>query len=187
VFNKSVKLLIVEGNDSMRDSLSRIFSDLGYQVRTGADGSSGLSEMRREIPDVLLADLNMARIPGLEFLMVVRRWLPSIRVIALSDLDSGNLVPPGVVADALLRKAASPAGLIRTVAAMIHPNHSTCRLSMENSLGFRVLEAIPPHPNIEQLTFPARREMSFPLSRTERRGKMFLVQAIDPTQTVRAS
>jgi DNA-binding NtrC family response regulator len=73
VLQKPAKLLIVDGDDSMRSSLSRIFSDLGYLVRSGADGSSGLSEIRKEIPDVLLSDLNMVRIPGLEFLALGKK------------------------------------------------------------------------------------------------------------------
>ena len=92
MLHKPVKLLIVDDDESLRTSLSRIFSDLGYLVRSGADGSSCLSEIRKEIPDILLSDLNMVRIPGLEFLIVVRRWLPSIRVIAMAKSFSGNLL-----------------------------------------------------------------------------------------------
>jgi CheY-like chemotaxis protein len=187
VLNKPVKLLIVDSDDPMRTSLSRIFSDLGFHVRSAADGTSGLSEIRKEIPDVLLSDLNMVRIPGLKFLMVVRQWLPSIRVIAMAKVISGDLVPPGVAADALLSKGASPACLIRAVDAMTHPDRSSCRLSMENSLGFQVLEAIPSHPDIERLTFPARRDPGFPITHREQPGKIFVAPAIAPTQALRAS
>jgi CheY-like chemotaxis protein len=181
VLKKPVKLLIIEDDDIMRTSLSRIFTDLGYHVRSGADGSSGLSEIRKEIPDVLLSDLNMVRMPGTEFLMVVRRWLPSIRVIAMARVISGNLVPPDVAADALFRKGTGPAHLIRAVNCLTDPKRSASRLSMENSLGFQVLEAIPSHPNIEQLTFQSRSIMGFPIPKEEQPGEMFLVPAIAPT------
>jgi hypothetical protein len=52
---------------------------------------------------------------------------------------------------------------------------------MENSLGFQALDAIPSHPNIGQLTFPACREMGLPISQKEPPGEIFLVPAIAPT------
>jgi hypothetical protein len=58
---------------------------------------------------------------------------------------------------------------------------------MEDSFGFKILEAIPTHPAIEQLAFPARREMASPLAQKERPGEIFLVPAIHPTPNVRAS
>jgi CheY-like chemotaxis protein len=187
VLNKPVKLLIVDGDDPARDSLSRIFSDLGCLVRSGPDGAAGLSEIRKEIPDVLLSDLNMVRIPGLEFLMVVRRWLPSIRVIAMAKTFSGHLVPPGVAADAIFPKSVNPARLIRAVDAMTQPKRPACRLSMEDSFGFQVLEAIPSHPNIKQLTFPACRTMESSISQKAQQGGIFLVPAPARTRAVCAS
>jgi CheY-like chemotaxis protein len=183
---KPSKLLIVGNGDSVRASLVLMFSRLGYLVRSSADGSSGLSEIRKEIPDVLLSDFNMVRLPGVEFLKVVRNWLPSIRVIAMAETTSGSFAA-GVAADVILRKGAGPAQLIRAVDAMTDPKRSACRLSMEDSFGFRFLEAIPTHPTIEQLAFPARREMASPAAQKERPGKIFLVPAIAPAAAVRAS
>ncbi len=187
VMQKSAKLLIVGDDHAVRASLVLVFSRLGYTVRSGADGSSGLSEIRKEIPDVLLSDLNMVRIPGVEFLKVVRRWLPSIRVIAMAKAASGDLVPPGVAADVILRKDADPALLIRAVDAMTDPKRSACRLSLEDSFGFRVLEAIPSHPDLEQLAFPACREVGSPIVQKTLPGEIFLVPAIALAPAVLAS
>jgi CheY-like chemotaxis protein len=184
VLLKPAKLLIVDDNESIRISLSLIFSELGFLVRTGKDGSSGLAEIRNEIPDVLLSDLNMVRIPGLEFLRVVRNWLPSIRVIAMANIFTGDRVPPTVAADALLQKDASPVRLIVAVDAMTHPKRSTSRLSLEDSFGFQVLEAIPSHPGIERLRFPDRRTLPFPLSSKNESSENFPVQAADQPRAV---
>ena len=184
MLRKPVKLLIIDDDDWTRASLVLIFSRLGYLVRSGADGSSGLSEIRKEIPDVLLSDPNMVPIPGVEFLKVVRRWLPSIRVIAMASAFSGDFVPPRVAADALFRKGAGPARLIRAVDAMTQPTHSDSRLSMEDSFGFQVVEAIPSHPAIEQLAFPACGRMEFPLPQKEHPGGIFQVPAVTRTRAV---
>ena len=151
MLDKPAKLLIVDDDTSIRTSLSLIFSELGFCVRTGENGFSALSEIRNDIPDVLLSDLNMGRMSGLKLLMVVRRRFPSIRVIAMGGVFSGNRVPHGVAADALYQKGAGPVRLIEAVDTMTRPDRSTKRKSMEDQFGFQELETIPPHPGSELL------------------------------------
>ena len=98
--DQRVKLLIVDDDVSIRISLAPLFSELGYCVRSAKDGISALSEIRREFPDILLSDLNIPGMSGVEFLLSVRRLYPSIRVIAMSGAFFGNWVPPGIAADA---------------------------------------------------------------------------------------
>src|ERR1700747_2682690 len=90
------KLLIVDDDPSLRMSLSHIFTEWGYSVRSAEDGFSALFEIRQEIPDIILSDLNMPGMSGFEFLSVVRRRFPEIHVIAMSGAFSGDGVPPGV-------------------------------------------------------------------------------------------
>src|SRR5450631_212878 len=160
------KLLIVDEDEPIRTSLSLIFSEVGYCVRTCGDGRSTLAEIRKEIPDVMLADLSMAGMPVLEFLTVVRRWFPSIRVIAMGGAFSGNRVQPGVAADAFYQKGTGPDRLIERVNAMTEPKRSASRLSTESLFGFRIFEAIPAHPGAEPLKFPANRTLVFPIPQT---------------------
>jgi DNA-binding NarL/FixJ family response regulator len=176
------KLLIVDEDDSIRTSLSPLFSQLGYHVRSCGDGFSALAKIREEIPNVMLADLSMAGIPVLEFLMVVRRWFPSVRVIAMGGAFSGNRVLAGVAADAFYQKGAGPARLIEQVDAMTQPKRFTSRLSMQNLFGFQVYEAIPPHPGTEPLTFPANPTLVFPLPQREQPGKRTLIETVIQTQ-----
>jgi len=97
--------LIVDDEVSIRTSLSQLFSALGYCVRSAADGRSALSEIRREIPEILLSDLNMPGMSGFEFLPMVRSQLPAIHVIAMSGAFSGACVPLGLSPTPSLRKA----------------------------------------------------------------------------------
>ena len=99
----------------------------------------------------------------------------------------GNFIPPGVAADVILRKSAGPAQLVRAVDAMTDPKRPACRLSMEDSFGFRVLEAIPSHPDLEQLAFPACREVGSPIVQKTLPGEIFLVPAIALAPAVLAS
>jgi hypothetical protein len=74
--------------------------------------------LRKEIPDILLSDLNMPGMSGFELLRVVRRRFPSIQVIAMSGSFSGNKVPSGVAADAFYQKGSSMGALLRIIEAM---------------------------------------------------------------------
>lgn len=115
------KLLVVDDEIPIRMSLLAIFTELGYGVRTAQDGFSALAEIRREIPDLILSDLNMPGMSGFELLSVVRRRFPAIQVIAMSGAFSGQGIPPGVAADAFYEKASHPGSLCRIVEAMTQP------------------------------------------------------------------
>jgi CheY-like chemotaxis protein len=112
------KLLIVDDDEPLRTSLSEIFIESEYRVRTTEDGFSGLREIRREIPDIIISDLEMPGMSGFEFLSVVRRRFPAIQVVAMSGAFAGDGVPPGVAADAFYEKGATPDVLFRIVKAM---------------------------------------------------------------------
>jgi CheY-like chemotaxis protein len=118
---EKVRLLIVDDEPSTRMLLSHIFTELGHSVRSAEDGFSALFEIRQEIPDAILSDLNMPGMSGFEFLSVVRRRFPGIHVIAMSGAFSGDGVQPGVAADAFYEKATSLASLLQIVEAVTHP------------------------------------------------------------------
>lgn len=115
-----INLLIVDDEASIRTSMSLIFSTLGYKVRSAEDGIAALGEIRNEVPEILLSDLNMPRMSGFELLSVVRRRFPAIRVIAMSGVFSGNEVPLGVAAEVFFEKGSSPGDLVRMVKTMAH-------------------------------------------------------------------
>ena len=109
---EETSLLIVDDDASICALLSAILSQSGYWVRTAKDGFSALVEIRNEIPDILLSDLNMPGMSGFELLSVVRRRFPVIQVIAMSSIFSGNDLPLGVVADAYYEKGSNIRSLL---------------------------------------------------------------------------
>jgi CheY-like chemotaxis protein len=117
-------LLVVDDEAPIRRTLSILLTALGYAVRTVPDGFSALAEIRNEIPDLIISDLNMPAMSGFELLSVVRRRFPTVRVIAMSGAYSGNDVPPGVAADAFYEKGTRPATLFRMVDAMMRPRNT---------------------------------------------------------------
>ncbi len=111
--NVKPTLLIVDDEASIRISLSHVFTEFGHSVRSAADGFAALIEIRREIPDILISDLNMPGMSGFELLSVVRRRFPTIRVIAASGAFSSDEVLSCVAADAFYRKGGGLGELLR--------------------------------------------------------------------------
>jgi CheY-like chemotaxis protein len=111
--NLKAKMLIVDDEPTTRALLCQVFRGLGHEVKSAEDGFTALEEIRTEVPDVLLSDLNMPGMSGFELLSVVRRRIPRIYVIASSGAFSGGEVPNGVAADAFYEKATGLGGLFR--------------------------------------------------------------------------
>jgi CheY-like chemotaxis protein len=112
------RLLIVDDRPLIRTSISHLLAEIGYSVRSAQDGFSALRELRREIPDVLLSDLNMPGMSGYELLRVVRCRFPSIQVIAMSGAFAGDEVPSGVAANAFYQKGSSMGALLRIIESL---------------------------------------------------------------------
>jgi CheY-like chemotaxis protein len=117
----TVNLLVVDDDAALRMSLSHIFAAFGHRVRCAADGFSALSELRLEVPDIILSDLNMPGMSGFEFLSVVRRRFPSIKVIAMSSAFAIDDIPLGVAADAFYQKGSNLGHLLEMVEGMTTP------------------------------------------------------------------
>ena len=113
MLDSSARILIVDDADCIRTAMSRVLAVIGYQVRTAKDGFSALREIRQEVPDVLLSDLNMPGMSGFELLQVIRHRFPAILLVAMSGAFSGSEVPSGVAADAFYQKGSSMGALLQ--------------------------------------------------------------------------
>jgi CheY-like chemotaxis protein len=118
------RVLLVEDDLQLRLALSVLLTESGYSVTAAGDGVSALDELEGALPDVILSDLNMPRMSGFELLSLVRRKFPMIPLIAMSGAFSGNLIPPGVTADAFYAKGTNPNGLLEIVNAVAHRAHA---------------------------------------------------------------
>ena len=67
-----MKILIIDDDGGLRKSLSLILGDAGYEVAQAEDGETGLSAAVEEAPDIILCDVRMPRLGGLEFLDAYR-------------------------------------------------------------------------------------------------------------------
>ena len=99
------RILVVDDEQMIRDTMAMLLSAAGYEVCTAVDGFDALSRLKTIMPDVIISDLRMPNMSGFEFLYIVRRRFPDIPVIVSSGaFASGDFVPGGMIADAFYAK-----------------------------------------------------------------------------------
>jgi len=113
---RECSILVVEDDVSIRKSLGIVLAATGYRVRLAEDGFSALREMRIELPDILLSDLNMPGMSGFELLSVVRRRFPKMLVLAMSGTIADAFT--GIAADAFHQKGGNLASLLTKLEAL---------------------------------------------------------------------
>ncbi len=79
------RILIVDDEESIRESVAGILGDEGYETRTAADGAEGLAAARaKESPDLVLLDIAMPGRDGVDILAEMRRTHPELPVVMMS-------------------------------------------------------------------------------------------------------
>ena len=82
-------ILIVDDEPSILQSLSGILSDEGFEVHTASNGYEALKIIEKESPDLVLLDIWMPGIDGLETLKEIKKGNPYIQVIIITG--HGNI------------------------------------------------------------------------------------------------
>ncbi len=82
------RLIVVDDDPFCLDSVCSYLEDSGFAVSRASDGRSGLAAVEREAPDLVLLDLQMPGLHGLEVLAAVRERSPATPVIVLSGSAS---------------------------------------------------------------------------------------------------
>ena len=76
----------IEDDPNIRNSLERALRDRGHDVRSAATGLAGLSQIVDDRPDVVILDLGLPDIEGLELLKMLRA-VSAVPVIAATARD----------------------------------------------------------------------------------------------------
>jgi len=77
-------ILVVDDDKGIRDALARVLTKEGYDVLLAEDGQAGLDLLRQGKINVILADLKMARLSGLDILRVAKALVPEVEVIVVT-------------------------------------------------------------------------------------------------------
>src|SRR5438874_10497580 len=78
------KLLIVEDEENERSGLAELATSWGYRVDTAADGAEGLEKAAQWSPSIVVTDLKMPRMGGIELLGHLAEQAQTIAVILVT-------------------------------------------------------------------------------------------------------
>ena len=82
------KIMIVEDDAGLRDTLAQFLSRLGYRITLAQGGSEALARLDEELPDLILSDINMPDLDGLALLAEVKTRYPDTVVIMMTAFIS---------------------------------------------------------------------------------------------------
>jgi PAS domain S-box-containing protein len=80
----AARILIIDDEKAIRDSLGAHLEDCGYSIFTAEDGRVGLSLYEKERPDLVIVDLRMPEVDGIQVLETISRQSPLTPLIVAS-------------------------------------------------------------------------------------------------------
>ena len=120
---RSATILVVEDNEMNLELMVYLLRAFGYAPILATDGETGLETARRERPDLILCDLQMPGVDGLEFARIVRHdhtlaAIPLIAVTALATVgDKEKFLSGGF--DGYISKPINPETFVREIEELL--------------------------------------------------------------------
>jgi len=142
--NEAARILVVDDEKVIREILADFLAMEGYWVRTAEDGQSALAELSKHPYDMVITDLKMPRMGGLELLEAVGAEYPNVCVVIMTGF--------GTVETAIdaMKKGAYDYVLkpfkVEEVVQIVQRGLEKQRLAAEK--GATVTSPLPPSPGI---------------------------------------
>jgi DNA-binding response OmpR family regulator len=115
-----MKILIVDDDIELRELIGFALRQAGYLVVTAADGAEALTMFDREQPDLLILDVNLPQISGLEVCRRVRETATTpIMMLTVRSSEEDQVQGLDMGADDYLTKPFSPRTLLARVRALL--------------------------------------------------------------------
>jgi CheY-like chemotaxis protein len=100
------KILVVDDEHAIADSVQEILSSAGYSVTRSYSGFEGIGQARQSCPDILLCDVLMPGLNGFEAALEIKKVCPACRLLLFSGQaataelasDSSTFSAPGAFA-----------------------------------------------------------------------------------------
>ncbi|MFL0162956.1 response regulator [Aquirufa salirivi] len=110
-----MNVLLAEDNEILRTSLSFFLKKQGFQVSPFSNGKDALESLQNQVYDIILTDINMPGVSGLELTEYVRNTLHSetpIIIFTSSTVEQTELDSFRIGANEFIAKPVSPAILL---------------------------------------------------------------------------
>ena len=74
-------ILIIDDDDQLRNSFKKLLAEEGYKVESAASGEAGLKIVNNESLDLVILDMRLPGMNGLETFMKLKKLNPDIKVL----------------------------------------------------------------------------------------------------------
>ena len=88
-YERPPRVLVVEDDDAIAQVLQRSLRMEGYDVRVAADGISALDQAHAFLPDLVILDLGLPKMDGIEVARTLRRT-DDVPILVLTARDAGG-------------------------------------------------------------------------------------------------
>lgn len=119
------RVLVVDDDSDIREGLHHLLASYGHSVTEAENGAVGLERLESTSVDLVLIDIVMPRMEGVETIMKIRRARPGQKIVAMSGSDSKHSYldfARAFGADAVLAKPFQPAELLETIGSVLTPD-----------------------------------------------------------------
>jgi CheY-like chemotaxis protein len=102
------RILIVDDERDVRDSVKCVLDDAGYVVLTADNAADALDQLGRTPMDLVITDIIMPKMNGVQAIQSIRRAFPLVRIVAISGGGNFGLAgyqPTAIATNAYLRSA----------------------------------------------------------------------------------
>jgi DNA-binding response OmpR family regulator len=116
-----IRILVVDDESAIRRALRPPLIDLGFQVVEASRGEEALQQLRAGSFDVVLLDINMPGIGGIETLRRIRAFAPRLPILMVTvrDGEEGKVEALELGADDYITKPFSPRELVARVRSVL--------------------------------------------------------------------
>lgn len=145
------RVLLVEDDDELRELLARYLTNQGFSVREAGTGHDGLSLARGQNCDIVVLDIMLPDISGLEVLRSLRAdtHLPVVLLTARGD-ETDRIVGFEVGADDYIPKPCNPRELVARLQALLRRIAWDQAVDVDASRTYGDLRVEPAHRRIYQ-------------------------------------
>jgi two-component system, NtrC family, response regulator AtoC len=84
---KDISVLIVDDEEAFRYMLSALLTNSGFAVETAVDGVAAINAVQSKLYDVVLCDVKMPKVDGVEVLRFIKANFPAIEVVMLTGMS----------------------------------------------------------------------------------------------------
>jgi CheY-like chemotaxis protein len=84
VQGRGQKVLVIDDETAIADSLAEILSDHGFEVMAAYDGPAAIAKAREICPDVVVCDVVMPQLNGVDTVIAIRQICPHARIFLFS-------------------------------------------------------------------------------------------------------